>query len=85
MFTSTSPLKPLPTFDADAHAADVPDMTISTTTSTFLTLLAEWIYYLYHNYLHCVDMYRRHQADSSTTMPNALRGMYLLTTTLRGM
>ena len=35
--------------------------------------------------LHCIDMYRRHQADRSTTMPNALRGMYLLITALRGM
>jgi hypothetical protein len=29
-------------------------------------------------------MHRHCQADSSTTMPNALRGMYLLTTALRG-
>ena len=35
--------------------------------------------------LHCIDMHRRRQVDSSMTMPNALRGMYLLTTALRGM
>jgi len=35
--------------------------------------------------LHCIDIHSRHQADRSTTMPNALRGMYLLTTALRGM
>jgi hypothetical protein len=29
-------------------------------------------------------MHRHYQAGSFTTMPNALRGMYLLTTTLRG-
>jgi hypothetical protein len=34
--------------------------------------------------LHCIDMHRRRQAGGSTTMPNALRGMYLLTTVLRG-
>ena len=35
--------------------------------------------------LHYIDIYRRHQADSSTTMSNALRNMYLLTTVLHGM
>jgi hypothetical protein len=34
--------------------------------------------------LHCIDMHCRCQASRSKTMPNALRGMYLLTTTLRG-
>jgi hypothetical protein len=32
--------------------------------------------------LRCIDIHRRRQADKSTTMPNALRGMYLLTTAL---
>jgi hypothetical protein len=31
------------------------------------------------------DMYCRHQAGRSMSMSNALRSMYLLTTTLRGM
>jgi hypothetical protein len=35
--------------------------------------------------LRCIDIHRRRQADRSTTMPNTLRGMYLLTTALRGM
>ena len=35
--------------------------------------------------LHCIDMYCHRQADDSTTMPNVLRGMYLLTTALRDM
>ena len=35
--------------------------------------------------LHCINMHRRCQADSSTTVSNALRGMYLLTTALRSM
>ena len=34
--------------------------------------------------LHYIDMHRHCQADSSTTMLNTLRGMYLLTTALRG-
>jgi hypothetical protein len=32
--------------------------------------------------LHCIDMHCRCQAGRSTTMPNDLRGMYLLTTAL---
>ena len=34
--------------------------------------------------LHCIDMHRRRQTGRSTTMPNTLCGMYLLTTALRG-
>ena len=33
--------------------------------------------------LNCIDMHYRRQAGNSTTMPNALRGMYLLTIVLR--
>ena len=35
--------------------------------------------------LHCIDIHRRRQAGRSTTMPNVLRDMYLLTTALCGM
>jgi hypothetical protein len=35
--------------------------------------------------LHCIDIQCRHQIGGSTTIPNALRSMYLLTTALRGM
>ena len=34
--------------------------------------------------LHCINMHRCRQAGSSMTMPNTLRGMYLLTAALRG-
>ena len=34
--------------------------------------------------LYYIDIHRCHQADSSTTMSNALRDMYLLSTALRG-
>jgi hypothetical protein len=35
--------------------------------------------------LRYISVHRLHQASSSTTMPHALRGMYLLITALRGM
>jgi hypothetical protein len=52
---------------------DIPDVVSGT---DLLPLLA--------TNLHYINMHRHCQSGSSTTMPNALRGMYLLTTALRG-
>jgi hypothetical protein len=78
-------LKLLPIFDAGACTVtvfrhdyfddiDIPDVVSGT---DLLPLPATNLNY--------IDMHHRYQAGSSTTMPNALRGMYLLTTALRGM
>jgi hypothetical protein len=84
-FSSTSPLKLLPIFDAGACTVtasrrdyfddvDIPDVVSGT---DLLPLPATDLNY--------IDMHHCCQADSSTTMPNALRDMYLLTTALHGM
>jgi hypothetical protein len=41
--------------------------------------------YLPATNMHFIDMHRRQQEGRSTTMPNALRGMYVLTTALLNM
>jgi hypothetical protein len=47
-----------------------------------LMLLAKLICYLYPTNLNCIDIHRRYQVDWSTTLSNALYGIYLLTTIL---